>query len=44
MSINISGVAILEIHGVDYGSLINRISKSEAVNLLQNAAGEGRIL
>ena len=31
-------IGILNIYGVDYCCIINRISKSEAVKLLQNAA------
>ena len=37
MSINLNDLAILNIHSVDYRFIINKISKSEAVNLLQNA-------
>ena len=36
MSMNISDIAILNIHGVDYCGIINRISKSEAMGLLNN--------
>ena len=32
-----SNIAILNIHGVDYRSIINKIGRSQAVNLLQNA-------
>ena len=35
MSINLSVIPVLNINGVDYSSAINRISKSESVNLLQ---------
>ena len=35
MFINLSDFAILHIHGADYHFIINGISKSEAVNLLQ---------
>ena len=37
MSINLNVIAILNIHSVDYHYIIHRISKSEAVNLQQNA-------
>ena len=37
MSMNLSNMAILYIHGADYCCIINRVSKSEAVNLLQKA-------
>ena len=36
MSINLNDISILNIHGVYYCSNIKGISKSEAVNLLQN--------
>ena len=36
VSINLNNIAICNIHSVDC-CIINRISKSEAVNLLQNA-------
>ena len=36
MSVKIHENAILNIHGADYCSIINRINKSEAVNLLQS--------
>ena len=36
MSVNLSHIAILDIHGVNY-CIISRISKSEAINLIQNA-------
>ena len=35
MSMSLSNIAILNVHDVDYCCII-RISKSEAVNLLQN--------
>ena len=35
MSMNLSNIAILNINDVDYHGIITRISKSEAVNLLQ---------
>ena len=37
MSINLNPLVILNIHGIDYRWIMNRISKSEAVNLLQDA-------
>ena len=37
MFMNLSDIAILNIHGADYRCVIKGISKSEAVNLLQNA-------
>ena len=36
MSVNFSGIAIVNIKGSDYLCIINRISKSEAINLMQN--------
>ena len=36
MSTNLSDIATLNIHGVDYRCIINGISKTEAVSLLQN--------
>ena len=38
MSMNLSNIAILNIQGVDYCCIISKIGKSEAINLLQNAA------
>ena len=37
MFMNLSDISILNIHGADYRCVITGISKSEAVNLLQNA-------
>ena len=37
MSVNLSDIAILNIKGSDYRSVISLISKSEAINLMQNA-------
>ena len=37
MSANLIDIAILNIDGVDYHCIFNGMSKSEAVNLLQNA-------
>ena len=36
MSMNLNNVAILNIHGVGYRCIVNGISNSEVVNLLQN--------
>ena len=36
MSINLDDIAILNIRGVDNRCIINRISETEAANLLQN--------
>ena len=36
MSINLNDIAILNTRGVNYRCIINGISKSETVNLLQN--------
>ena len=36
ISINLSDIAILNINGADYLCIISRISKSEAINLMQN--------
>ena len=36
MSIDINSIATLNIHGVDYCCIINRITKSETVNLLRS--------
>ena len=37
MSMNLSDIAILSIEGSDYHCIISLISKSEAINLMQNA-------
>ena len=37
MSINLINIAILNINGADYRCIINGISKSDVVKLLQNA-------
>ena len=37
MPIKLNDIAILNIRSVNYRCVINKISKSEAVNLLQNA-------
>ena len=36
MSMNLSDIAILNIKGCDYCCVISGISKSEAINLMQN--------
>ena len=36
MSMNFSDMAISNIEGADYCSIISRISKSDAINLIQN--------
>ena len=36
MSMNLSDIANLNIHGVDYRRIVSGISKSEAINLMQN--------
>ena len=38
LSVNISDIAIITIKTVDYCCIIHNISKSEAINLLQNSA------
>ena len=35
ISIHLNDISILNIHVIDYRSIMNKISKSEAVNLLQ---------
>ena len=37
MSMNLSGIAILNIEGSDYRCIISLISKNEAIYLIQNA-------
>ena len=37
MPMNLSDIAILNIKGFDYCCIISRISKNEAMNLMQNA-------
>ena len=37
ISQNLNYIVILNIHGVDYGCIINEISKSEAIDLEGNA-------
>ena len=36
MSVNLNDIAILNIRGVDYRCIVNRIRKSDTVNLQQN--------
>ena len=36
ISINLSDIAILNIHGADHLCIVSRISKSEAINLMKN--------
>ena len=36
MSVNLSDIAILNIKKADYGCIISEISKSEAIDLMQN--------
>ena len=36
LSVKISGIAIITIKNVDYRCIIHKISKSEAINLLEN--------
>ena len=38
MCVNLSDIAVLKTKVADYGCLISGISKSEAINLMQNAA------
>ena len=38
MSLNLSNIAILNIKGSNYCCIISGISKTEAINLMQNAA------
>ena len=36
MFMNLNNITILDIDGADYRCIINEISKSEAINILQN--------
>ena len=36
MSMNLSDIAVLNIHRADYCCIISRIGKTEAINLMQN--------
>ena len=42
LSLNIRDVVITAVKNVDYGFIIHDISKSEAINLLENSALEDR--
>ena len=42
LSVNISDIAIITIKNVDYRCIIHNISKSEAINLLENSVLEDR--
>ena len=42
MSMNFCDIAILNIKGSDYLCIINRISKSEVINLMQNIDFTGK--
>ena len=42
LSVNIRDIAIITIKNVDYFCIIQKISKSEAINLLQNFVLEDR--
>ena len=42
MSVNLSDIAILNIKGSDYCSIISLISKNEAINLMRNADLTGK--
>ena len=43
MSMNLRNVAILKIKNVDYRCIITEISKSEAINLIQNIDLTGKV-
>ena len=40
LSVNISDIAIITVKSVDYRVIIHKISKSEAINLLENSVLE----
>ena len=42
MSMNLSDIAILNVKGSDYRSIISLISKNEAINVMQNADLTGK--
>ena len=42
MSVNLSGIDILNIKGSDYCCIISLVSKNEAINSLQNANLTGK--
>ena len=43
LCLNISNVAIITIKNIDYRCIIHNISKSEAINLLENSVLEDRV-
>ena len=42
LSVNISDIDIITIKNVNYGCIIHKINKSEAINLLENSVLEDR--
>ena len=42
LSLNLSNTVMLNINGIDYCCIINRISKHDAVNLLQDSDLNGK--
>ena len=40
LNVNISKIAIITVKNVDYRSIIKNLSKSEAINLLENSVLE----
>ena len=42
ISVNISDIVVIPIKNVDYRCIMHKISKSEAINLLENAVLEDR--
>ena len=42
LCIDISDIALMTVKNVDYGRIIHNISKSEAINLLENSVLEDR--
>ena len=42
LSVNISDITIITVKNVDYRGIIHNISKSEAINLLENSVLEDR--
>ena len=46
ISVNLSNIAIINIHGANYRCIVSRIRKSEAINLMQNIdlSGKSRTL
>ena len=43
LCLDISNVAIITIKNIDYRCIIHNISKSEAINLLENSVLEDRV-